>query len=167
MKNQTTIITLIFLIFLVFINLWIVVTDAQPFFVNALNILFHEAGHYIFSFFGRYITVLGGTLGELLMPMVFVFYFLKNKNIPGQVFGWWWFSTALYDVSIYVADARARVLPLIGGQGGHDWAYLLGTTRLLDYDIFISRLFIIGFLCVSVYMVILIYRYYNQNKYSF
>lgn len=166
MKNQTTIITLIFLIFLVCFNLWIIVTDAQPFIVNALNILFHEAGHWIFSFFGRYIEVLGGTLGESLMPIIFVLYFLKNRNIPGQVFAWWWFSTALYDVSIYVADARARVLPLIGGQGGHDWAYLLGKTGLLESDIFISRIFVFAFLCVTVYMSMLIYRYYNQNKYS-
>lgn len=164
MKKEATTITLIFLIFLACMNIWMVIFDAQPFIINALNIFFHEAGHWIFSFFGRYIMVLGGTLGELLMPMVFVLYFLKNRNIPGQVFGWWWFSTALYDVSIYVADARARILPLIGGQGGHDWTYLLGKIGILNYDILISRLFIITFLCVTMYMVILIHRYYVQQK---
>lgn len=136
----------------------------QPWIINSLNIFFHEAGHWIFSIFGHFIMVLGGMLGEMMMPGLFIFYFWRQRNIPGQVFSWWWFSTALYDTSIYIADARARVLPLIGGQEGHDWAYLLGKTGLLKADIFISKIFIFAALCVTGYMVYLIYRYTQLQK---
>ncbi len=157
MQKEIKIITILFLSVLVCFNLWMIFFDTQPFIISSLNVFFHEAGHWIFGFFGSFIRVLGGTLGELLMPLLFVFYFYGRREIPGQVFAWWWFSTALYDVSIYVADARARVLPLIGGQGGHDWAYLLGRMGLLEYDLLISRLFVMAFLGVTVYMVFLIF----------
>jgi hypothetical protein len=70
----------------------------------------------------------------------------------------------LYSVSIYVADARARELYIIGGQGGHDWAYLLGTIGLLEFDIIISRILIIIILCITLYMGILVYRYYEVSQ---
>jgi len=159
MKDIEKVASIIFLSALILINIWMVVTDAQPWFISSLNILFHEAGHWIFGFFGEFIQALGGTLGELLMPFVFVLYFKKTLSISGQVFSWWWFSTALYDISIYIADARARVLPLIGGQDGHDWAYLLGELGLLNFDIVISQLFLILFLLVTVYMIFLLYHY--------
>jgi hypothetical protein len=142
-------------------NFWMVGTESQPIIVSSLNIFFHEAGHWIFSFFGRFIMVLGGTLGELIVPSLFVAYFSFHRKIPGQIFSWWWLTTALYSVSTYVADARARELYIIGGQEGHDWAYLLGTTGLLEYDIFISRILIVAVLCITLYMGILVYRYYG------
>lgn len=165
MKNnqQQTWLMIGFLSFLVVFNIWMITTGARPWIVSSLNILFHEAGHWIFGIFGRFIGVLGGTLGELLMPLMFFGYFHFKQQMDGKIFSLWWLTTALYNVSIYVADARAQVLPLIGGPGGHDWFYLLGRTRLLDHDIFISKLFIIIALCITVYMTILIHRYWKLS----
>src|SRR5437879_11188757 len=39
-------------------------------FMHLINLPFHEAGHLIFSPFGRFMTVLGGSLGQLLMPLI-------------------------------------------------------------------------------------------------
>ena len=39
----------------------------------------------------------------------------------------------MWNVSVYVKDARALELPLVGG-GEHDWAYLLGELNLLPRD---------------------------------
>jgi hypothetical protein len=39
---------------------------------------------------------------------------------------------------VYVADARAQELPLVGG-GEHDWDYLLGRMGLLAQDQHITR----------------------------
>lgn len=144
-------------------NLWMVGTGSQPIIVSSLNIFFHEAGHWIFSFFGRFVMVLGGTLSELIVPLLFVGYFSFHKKIPGQIFSWWWLSTALYSVSTCVADARARELYIIGGQGGHDWAYMLETVGLLELDILFSRILIIAVLYVTLYMGILVYRYYEVS----
>ena len=37
-------------------------------FMHNINLPFHEAGHILFSPFGRFMQVLGGTLGQILMP---------------------------------------------------------------------------------------------------
>jgi hypothetical protein len=37
-------------------------------FIHAPLLIFHEAGHVIFRPFGQWVAVLGGTLGQLLMP---------------------------------------------------------------------------------------------------
>jgi len=36
----------------------------------------------------------------------------------------WWVAQNLWNISVYVKDARAEELPLVGG-GEHDWNYLL------------------------------------------
>lgn len=38
-----------------------------------------------------------------------------------------------WNISVYVRDARAQELPLVGG-GEHDWAMLLGQFGWLDRD---------------------------------
>ncbi|MDQ2666781.1 MAG: zinc ribbon domain-containing protein, partial [Gemmatimonadota bacterium] len=51
-------------------------------------------------------------------------------------------------IAVYVADARAQELPLVGG-GEHDWAYLLGQLGLLTRDHAIARgLTSVGYLLV-------------------
>ena len=165
MKQQEHIITILFLSALVIFNIWMMATGSQPWIISSLNIFFHEAGHFIFSFFGRFIMVLGGTLGELLMPALFLGYFYKQGTIPGQVFSLWWMTTALYDIAIYMADARARVLPLIGGDSaGHDWWYLLRTTGLLEYDHILSKLVVVIALSLTFYMAVMIHRYWELHR---
>ena len=39
-------------------------------YMHLINLPFHEAGHLIFRPLGRFMQVLGGSLGQLLMPMV-------------------------------------------------------------------------------------------------
>jgi len=42
-------------------------------FLHLINLPFHEAGHIVFRPFGAVITSLGGSLGQLLMPLVCLF----------------------------------------------------------------------------------------------
>ena len=37
-------------------------------FLHLIDLVFHEAGHVIFAFFGRFIAVLGGSLNQVLIP---------------------------------------------------------------------------------------------------
>jgi hypothetical protein len=46
----------------------------------------------------------------------------------------------LAEISVYVADARAQELPLIGG-GEHDWTFLLEHWGVLVRDVVIARRF--------------------------
>lgn len=153
-----------FIFGLVVFNLWMIFRSAQPWIISSLNIFFHEAGHWIFYIFGDFLHALGGTLGEIIMPSLFIFHFWRRQDLAGQAFGYWWLSTAFYSISIYASDARAQQLYLIGGPGGHDWFYMLGRLRLLDYDIFIGRIFILLALLATTYMAWLGYRYWQLQK---
>lgn len=101
-------------------------------FVHYVDLIFHEAGHMIFMFFGEFVQFLGGTLMQLLIPILCGIYFLRQREYFGATIMLWWLGENFWDVSIYVADARTQALQLIGGE--HDWHYLLGELNILAYD---------------------------------
>lgn len=109
-------------------------------FMHLINLPFHEAGHLIFMPFGRFMTVLGGSLGQLLMPLICLVAFLfYNQNAFGASVALWWFAESLMDLAPYINDARDLQLILLGGVTGqevegHDWEYLLTHLGLLKYD---------------------------------
>jgi hypothetical protein len=49
-------------------------------FMHSVNLVFHEAGHVIFTPFGRFITILGGTLGQWLIPFIVLCAFLLRRD---------------------------------------------------------------------------------------
>jgi hypothetical protein len=101
--------------------------------LDNVDLPIHETGHLVFSPFGEFVQFAGGTIFQLLFPLVFVGYFLRRGD---RFAGWFlmgWVAQNLWNVSRYVADARAQELPLVGG-GEHDWAYLLGRMGLLAHD---------------------------------
>lgn len=110
-------------------------------FMHHINLPFHEAGHVIFSPFGRFMHVLGGSLGQLLMPLICLVAFLyPNHNPFAASAALWWFAQNLMDLAPYIGDARAGELPLLGGVTGsdvedyHDWEVLLKMRGWLLYD---------------------------------
>lgn len=111
-------------------------------FMHAINLPFHEAGHVLFGIFGQFVGSLGGTLGQLLMPAIAGFTLLwQRADTFGASVCLWWFGQNFLDIAPYMADARAGVLPLLGGNYGqsspygfHDWEYILGETGLLAWD---------------------------------
>ncbi|CAK8724819.1 Zincin peptidase [Candidatus Electrothrix aarhusensis] len=117
-------------------------------FLHLVNTPFHEAGHVFFSPFGSFLHSLGGTLGQLLMPLICtVVFLLQTRDTFAAAVGLWWFGENFLDIAPYIGDARAGVLPLLGGNTGHsspygfhDWEFLLTETGLLRYDLAIARL---------------------------
>jgi hypothetical protein len=115
--------------------------------LHLVNLPFHEAGHVVFRPFGTFITSLGGTLGQLLMPLVcMAVLLLKTRDPFGGTVCFWWFGENFLDLAPYINDARDGVLPLVGGNYGHsspygfhDWEYLLTETGLLRYDHLLAR----------------------------
>jgi hypothetical protein len=90
-------------------------------FLDYVNLAFHEAGHLFLSFAGTTLHYLGGTIGQLLIPIALAFYFLIKEERPfAAAVCCWWLGESLVNVSIYMADARSLELPLVGG-GDHDW----------------------------------------------
>jgi len=111
-------------------------------FLHQVNLPFHEAGHIVFRPFGAFITSLGGTLGQLLMPAICTgVLLLKTRDPFGASVALWWVGENFLDIAPYMNDARAGRLPLLGGNFGHsapygfhDWQYLLTESGLLQYD---------------------------------
>jgi len=103
------------------------------------NLVFHEAGHVLFGFFGRFMTVLGGSLFQFALPLALAGVFLKQHDQFGAAVCTWWAGQNLLDLAPYIADARALQLVLLGGKTGaevegHDWEYLLGQMGWLRFD---------------------------------
>ncbi|MEW6196035.1 MAG: hypothetical protein AB1521_12865 [Bacteroidota bacterium] len=146
----------IFSVLLLPLIIYLVFNEGKFFIVDYVNLLIHEGGHGIFSIFGiKYLHALGGTITQLLIPTMFVvFYFLKKKRITTQIF-LIWLGQNFINVSVYVADARAQKLPLLGGNKVyHDWNYLLGEIGLLEYDNIVGQVFY--FLGIAAFVISLL-----------
>jgi len=109
-------------------------------FLHLISIPFHEAGHIIFSPFGDLMTALGGSLAQVLVPIVCMIAFLTTSpNLFGAAVTAWWAGENLLDVALYIDDARSLSLVLIGGHTGaevegHDWERILTLTGSLHRD---------------------------------
>jgi hypothetical protein len=122
-------------------------------FLHLVNLPFHEAGHIFFRPLGAFITSLGGTLGQLLMPSICTGVLLVRTRDPfGASVALWWGGENFLDIAPYINDARAGQLPLVGGNFGHsapygfhDWQYLLTESGLLQYDHVLAKVaFVMG-----------------------
>jgi hypothetical protein len=85
----------------------------------------HEAGHFFFRIFGTTMTILGGSLLQVLVPLAWFAVALRQRShvAPVPLF---FAGENIMDVSLYVRDAPWRLLPLLGGhKSGHDWYNLL------------------------------------------
>jgi hypothetical protein len=113
----------------------VVVVDSDGFIriLDDANLVFHEAGHPIFGLFGETLGLYGGTLGQLVFPVVvLVVFLLRREPVPYALAGVWLFENFL-NIARYMADARAQVLPLVGG-GEHDWTQIFSRWHVLSYD---------------------------------
>ena len=109
-------------------------------FLHLINLPFHEAGHLLFIPLGRFMTILGGSLGQILMPLVCLATFLiKTRDPFGASVALWWTAESFMDIAPYINDARAMDLMLLGGvtgkeTDGHDWNNILTMLDWLEYD---------------------------------
>ena len=86
----------------------------------------------VFAFLGHWMAVAGGTLGQLLMPLILGgALLLTNRDPFGAALGLWLFGVSLLDVAPYMYDALNPQLMLLSGttgeKGGHDWIYLFSS----------------------------------------
>ena len=107
------------------------------FIVDHANLLFHEAGHPIIGLFSTRLEPYGGTVGQLVFPMVLAVSFWRqgqSLSFAGAVI---WFFENWLNIACYLADARAQELPLVGG-GDHDWHRILSSWHWLQFDVAIA-----------------------------
>lgn len=125
--------------------IWLIINNGNfiPI-IDHFTLLIHEGGHGIFRIFGSFIYTLGGSLMQILMACLFIFYFYSNRKNFGVQVSLVFLGENLYNISKYASDARAQNLPLLGGNKVyHDWNWLLTRMGILEYDQTVGLIFII------------------------
>jgi hypothetical protein len=115
---------------------WVLLRSPDSYtWLDSLDLAIHETGHLVFAFGGALLTLLGGTLFQLVVPLAFAFALWRQGDRHGATIPLWWLGQSCWNVSVYIKDARAQELPLVGG-GEHDlrscwasWACFRATRR--------------------------------------
>ncbi|MDR3625791.1 MAG: hypothetical protein P4L45_03110, partial [Ignavibacteriaceae bacterium] len=85
---------------------------------------------------------LGGTLMQIALPSLIIWYFSRNNYKTGIQISSLWLGQNLINISVYAADASAMKLPLLGGNHVyHDWHFILGQLNILEYDSTVGYIF--------------------------
>jgi hypothetical protein len=123
-------------------------------FLDGIDLAIHEFGHMLFmpfgiAFLGRTMVILGGSLTQVMFPLIFATYFLRDhesgkRDLHAAMLCVWWASMNLLSVAMYCADAGPMKLMLVsGGTGqeveGHDWNNLLRGWGALHHYAGIAR----------------------------
>ena len=114
-------------------------------FMHLVNLPFHEAGHILFIPLGTFMTSLGGSLLQVLIPLMCAWAFVFRQEDPfGASVCVWWAGESLLDLSPYIDDARSLQLMLLAGPAdeveGHDWEAILTHLGWLHLDHSLARL---------------------------
>ena len=111
--------------------------------VSRVNLVFHEGGHAIFGILGnRTLAILGGSLNQILVPLIVTVAFWYRRDASGFAFGAVWMFINFLGVAIYMADAREPFLPLISNLDpyqSHDWRNLFNHWDLWAVDTAIAK----------------------------
>lgn len=113
--------------------------DAMDSFLHLPDLVFHEAGHVLFSPFGEFMAVLGGSLLQVLIPIIAAVAFYRQEQPFNVAIMAWWAGQNLVDLAPYIADARSLSLVLLGGRTGaevegHDWEFILTQLGMTHRD---------------------------------
>jgi hypothetical protein len=162
------------LIFAVLMSLYFLSIAYAPLhgsFLDIVDLPIHETGHLLFRPFGEFMMVAGGSLFQVIMPLVFVVYFWWNEKYYSAAIVLFWVGQSILNVFVYANDAVVMQIVLLGGLTGsegsfHDWNYLLTETGLINSTKtvaglirFLGTLTIIAAIVFSVY-----YSIYPQNE---
>ena len=97
----------------------------------------HELGHVLWSPFGEFMAVAGGSLTQLLAPLAACLVLRRQDDRLGALIPLFWLASSLGNLSAYIRDARDMALDLVSPGDGdiiHDWNYLLERLDLLPKD---------------------------------
>ncbi len=144
MQPRDTTKTIIAAVFTVYF-LWCAFKPENAVFMHLINTPIHEAGHIFFRILGEFMGIAGGSLFQIIVPVIFFGYFVYYKKLFSASIVLFWVGNNFLDVYVYASDAVVMQLPLLSGltgaEGGfHDWNYLLSETNLLDKTYLIAKI---------------------------
>jgi hypothetical protein len=128
---------LVFAMLMIVYFLWIAVDPMHGSFLDIVDLPIHETGHLLFRPLGEFMMVAGGSLFQIILPAVFVGYFLWQRSYYSAAIVLLWVGQSIINVYIYAADAVVMQLVLTSGFTGsegsfHDWNYLLTSLGLIN-----------------------------------
>ncbi len=131
---------------------YLVSTLGEFTFVDNFDLIIHEAGHLLLSFMGETICFLGGTLMQIIVPVLLIIFCAHNSFQKSLQFSLVLLGQNLINISVYIGDARAEKLHLFGPKGAiHDWHFLLTKYNLLEMD---NDLSMVVIMCAVVVFMI-------------
>jgi hypothetical protein len=115
---------------------WIAYDPMQGSFLDNVDLPIHETGHLLFRVFGEFMMIAGGSLFQVIFPLIFAGYFVWQKSYYSAAIVLMWVGQSILNVWVYASDAVVMQLVLTssftGTEGSfHDWNYLLERTGLL------------------------------------
>jgi len=146
--------------------------------LSDIDVAIHEFGHMLFMpfgilIFGETMMILAGSLVQVVVPLLFVGYFLWAKDggrdLHAAMVCLWWTAINVLSVAIYVGDSRAGVLMLITGETGqesdaHDWNNLLTRWGALNKDTLIAaRLRGVAWLLFAFSIIVGLYAAWKRD----
>ena len=157
-RNHYNLIKILFILVILIYGIF-GLKDKQNFLlINSTDLMFHEFGHLFFFFMPELFVFFAGTIMQLLIPNIIFLYFLIKKSFYSASVILFWIAVNLFDISIYIKDARAMNLPLLIPGTVHDWNYILTRLNLLNYDQIIGNLiFSIGIMFFALSIILGIY----------
>jgi hypothetical protein len=108
--------------------------------VSHVDLGIHELGHMLLMWAPRDVAAFAGSFAQIAAPITLAVYFgFGRRDFAVAVLLLAWAGVSIRNVAVYMADANTRTLQLIGGQAGHDWAYLFGRWGALSHAEEIAR----------------------------
>jgi hypothetical protein len=113
--------------------------------LDNVHLPIHEGGHLLFGWFGETLGLWGGTLLQLLVPVLLAVSFAARRELPGTAFCAFAFFHSLTGVATYMADALYRELPLVtvgavADESQHDWVRIFTSLGILPHAIQIGSI---------------------------
>ena len=103
---------------------------------HGIDLAIHEIGHILWAPLGEFMGFAGGTLTQLLAPVVAGIAFARQRDWFAVSFAVCWLGINCFEVVEYAGDALTRQLPLVSPSTAlpiHDWAYMLGELGILHH----------------------------------
>lgn len=135
------------------------------FVIDLINLFIHEAGHFFFKIFGRWIYFLGGSLFQVLLPLALVIVTCR-QNVRHLTLPAFWLGESMINVSVYIQDASYMKLRLIAKGLIHDWNWLLSGNLEFAEPIGLAVYYIGLLICIAAIVTGVVYAIMSLRDYQ-
>lgn len=138
--------------------------DSGFLFLDYANLAIHEVSHPAFSWGGYTLMIMGGTLGELIVPLLCAAFFFFQRQTYGLAFSLFWFFENFLYIGTYMSDARTLIRPIVNSDES-DWTILFTKWGVLLEDQKIGHFTRqLGWLGMFAVVAWLAYRIYYDSR---